>query len=136
MQCTCGVCLCSPGAQGSALGAPACWVFFFLKAPLADLRGINKSLPHLPGLQMTSHQSTGSQGGPGPLRLPRCPWGLRSSWGAASPPRLIGPKALLKEAVVPEGGVWALAGPLLLFSWVSLFWRVSVAVFKFSDIFF
>ena len=108
VQCTWGVCLCSPGAQGSALGAPACWVSFFLKAPLADLRGVNKSLPHLPGLQMRSHQSAGSQGGPGPLRLPRCPWGLRSSWGAASPPDSLGPRPSSRRpsSLRVERGPW------------------------------
>ena len=91
MQCALGS-LCSPGAQGSALGAPACWVSLFPETPLADLRAVCKSLPPLPGFQMTSHQSTGNQGVPGFLRLPRCPWGLRSGWGMASSPDSPGPR--------------------------------------------
>ena len=48
MQCPLGS-LCSPGVQGSAQGAPACWVSLFPETLLADMRAVCKSLPPLQG---------------------------------------------------------------------------------------
>lgn len=78
--------VCAHRSAGACPGGPACGFPLSPNAHSHNWRAVSKSLPHLPGLQMTSHQSACNQGGPGSLRLPRCPWGLRSGWGTAAFP--------------------------------------------------
>lgn len=84
---------------------------------------------------MTPHQSAGNQGGPGSLRLPEVPVGLRKEGARPPSPDSPGPRSSSAKAIVPEGAEWALEGPLPL-SLVFLCLMASAAVFKFSNIFF